>query len=333
MDQATELLNSLTEEQVMAYTASPETEEHIVINPDRTITVPESLKRIAVQYDHNVETVTFDCPRYWDEHDLSMMTVYIIYELQNTARSAYPAINKRVDANDPSMMHFDWRISNAVTQIAGTVKILICIKDVDDEGEEIVHWNSEPNRDMYVSAGMETDNTSSAGAIYDLATQLLERVDGIDTGYDIAVKNGFEGTEEEWLASLKGGKGDPGKSAYQYAYDGGYKGTEADFNAKLIELLSIDVYGGQMEDIDSEITFTIWGDTFHAIKGTKWIDWFGTEYDETGISFGYSSPDGYIQPDAYTVFVYENGEWVKFEDVIIPGHAYDTISIGTGVSE
>lgn len=28
--------------------------------------------------------------------------------------------------------------------------------------------------------------------------------------YDIAVKNGFDGTEEEWLASLKGEKGDTG---------------------------------------------------------------------------------------------------------------------------
>lgn len=29
--------------------------------------------------------------------------------------------------------------------------------------------------------------------------------------YQIAVKNGFEGTEEEWLASLKGPQGDQGK--------------------------------------------------------------------------------------------------------------------------
>ena len=31
--------------------------------------------------------------------------------------------------------------------------------------------------------------------------------------YGVAVKNGFEGTVEEWLESLKGEKGDPGKSA------------------------------------------------------------------------------------------------------------------------
>lgn len=32
------------------------------------------------------------------------------------------------------------------------------------------------------------------------------------TAYGIAVKHGFVGTEEEWLASLEGPKGDPGPS-------------------------------------------------------------------------------------------------------------------------
>lgn len=32
------------------------------------------------------------------------------------------------------------------------------------------------------------------------------------SAYEIALLNGFEGTEEEWLASLKGDKGDKGDS-------------------------------------------------------------------------------------------------------------------------
>ena len=60
MSGAEELLNR----EATTYLARLEAEPHIVIGEDRFITVPSELKRIAVQYDHNIETVTFDCPRY-----------------------------------------------------------------------------------------------------------------------------------------------------------------------------------------------------------------------------------------------------------------------------
>ena len=62
--------------------------------------------------------------------------------------------------------------------------------------------------------------------------------DGNDgaSAYEIAVENGFRGTEAEWLESLKGVPGQPGangKTAYQYAKEGGYTGTESEFAAKM----------------------------------------------------------------------------------------------------
>lgn len=36
------------------------------------------------------------------------------------------------------------------------------------------------------------------------------------SAYELAVENGFEGTEQEWLASLHGEKGDPGQDAENY---------------------------------------------------------------------------------------------------------------------
>lgn len=47
------------------------------------------------------------------------------------------------------------------------------------------------------------------------------------SAYEIALQNGFEGTEEEWIASLQG------KTAYQFAQDGGYAGSEEEFAEKL----------------------------------------------------------------------------------------------------
>lgn len=54
-----------------------------------------------------------------------------------------------------------------------------------------------------------------------------------DSAYDIAVLEGFQGTEEEWLASLVGAKGDQGKSAYDIWLEKGHTGTEEDFIASL----------------------------------------------------------------------------------------------------
>ena len=66
------------------------------------------------------------------------------------------------------------------------------------------------------------------------------------TAYDIAVKNGFTGTEEEWLLSLKGQAGKDGEDGkdgaltfedlYQAALDAGFVGSELEF----IQSLGID---------------------------------------------------------------------------------------------
>ena len=46
------------------------------------------------------------------------------------------------------------------------------------------------------------------------------------TAYAIAVAHGFRGSEEEWLASLRGA---PGKSAYEVAVECGYTGTKEEW--------------------------------------------------------------------------------------------------------
>ncbi len=45
------------------------------------------------------------------------------------------------------------------------------------------------------------------------------------SAYELAVSEGFDGTEQEWIASLVG------KSAYQIAIDNGYTGTEEEWVA------------------------------------------------------------------------------------------------------
>lgn len=176
MSQAEELLNSISDE-----TANLIAEEHIVVGRNRFITVPKSLERIAVQYDHNIETVTFDCPRFWDEHDLSEMYIYINYLRTDNVKGRYLVKNLRVDETDSNIIHFDWTIGSEVSAVKGTLMFLLCAVKTDETGVEELHWNSEINKDMYISDGLETKD-EIMNKHPDIITDLLTRMDRILVG-------------------------------------------------------------------------------------------------------------------------------------------------------
>ena len=69
-----------------------------------------------------------------------------------------------------------------------------------------------------------------------------EKGDDGKSSYDLALENGFIGTESEWLESLKGLKGDSGldgkngingESAYQIALNNGFSGSEIEWLSSL----------------------------------------------------------------------------------------------------
>ena len=211
MSRAEELLNSLSEVDAGTYTTDIDNERHIIINEDRTITVPTELRNIAVQYDHNVETVTFDCPRYWDEHDFSKMHVYINYRRPDGESFTYPAENLIVPKRDDNIIQFTWRISRNVTLVKGAISFLVCIKTVNDEGEEEPHWNSRICSDLTVLEGMECSSHDVVDMYPDVIEAILTRVENLE---------GSSGLTDEQIAKaiadyleehpIEGGGGTPG---------------------------------------------------------------------------------------------------------------------------
>lgn len=180
MSQAEDLLNGLDNETTPTYQTTNETEPHIVIGEDRFITVPDELKKIAVQFDHNIETVTFDCPRYWDEHDMSEMAVYVNYMRPDGYIDSYPCTNVVVDETDETVMHFDWTIEAQATQVDGVLNFLVCVmKPGELTGDLINHWNSELCQDMTVSKGLEA-HASILSNYSNVITQLLTRLNLIN---------------------------------------------------------------------------------------------------------------------------------------------------------
>lgn len=132
-------------------------EPHIIINSDRSVTIPEELKNIAVQYDHNIETVTFDCPRYWDGNDLSEMIVNINFVRPDKYEDTYVCKNVTVDSNDPNIMHFDWTISRNVTEVSGTLTFIVCVRKSYIDGETSQVWHSQKCDACTILPGLKCD--------------------------------------------------------------------------------------------------------------------------------------------------------------------------------
>ena len=152
--------------------------EHIIINKDRTVVVPDSVRKIGIQYDHKVNILTFDCPRYADDNqsiDLSRMAIYINFSRNDKTKGSIAATNVFVDPDDPEIMHFDFVITRSVTLVNGPITCLVCAKSTDAEGVEVNHWNSELFNKLSVGEGMEAEEELTEEEI-DYITSLLQEI-------------------------------------------------------------------------------------------------------------------------------------------------------------
>lgn len=84
-------------------------------------------------------------------------------------------------------------------------------------------------QNSYILFDYSADCSAKRERIFFSQVQLIKDITP-NSAYKIAVEHGFEGTAEEWLASMKG---DPGKSAYEIAVDCGYVGTVEEWLASL----------------------------------------------------------------------------------------------------
>lgn len=152
--------------------------EHIIVNKDRTVVVPDSVRKIGIQYDHKVNTLTFDCPRYADDNqsiDMSRMAIYINFSRNDKTKGSIAATNVFVDPDDPEIMHFDFVITRSVTLVNGPITCLVCAKSTDAEGVEDNHWNSELFNKLSVGEGMEAEEELTEEEI-DYITGLLQQI-------------------------------------------------------------------------------------------------------------------------------------------------------------
>lgn len=198
MSLAENLLNSLGETR----TASPEQEPHIIVGADRFIKVPDQLKKIAVTNDKDIETVHFDCVRYWDGYDLSTFAIYLNIALPNGEAITYIPKNITTSGN---FYHFDWVVDGNVTKKSGTIGLgVTAIKTKTNENGDIVtdkRWSSFPNTDMSIVKGVDINNVPSEEESSDVIAQLSAILEEIQSNLGFDGVPNYVKTEAESVIS------------------------------------------------------------------------------------------------------------------------------------
>lgn len=131
---------------------------HFIVDPDtRTITNNGTTSKLTImQYDHNSEEVTFEIPRYIENHDMLKCDMILVL-FQNTSKGTSASnrnsnsgvfqitnIGRPVDNMDGAIV-CTWPISREATQYPGTLKFqleFICHED-PIKGIEEYNWHTD----------------------------------------------------------------------------------------------------------------------------------------------------------------------------------------------
>ena len=222
----------------------------IIDGETRIISVPNEYKELGVESDENVTRIKFQCPKIvGDNIDLTEYNLYINYRNAGNKLNSYLVEDATV-TND--VINFSWLLSRHVTESPGTISYIVCAKKSDYTGV-INEWNTKVATGT-VGVGLEAteeieeQNVDIIEQILRSIVELENKVDsggsggsGEDGGYyapsvDDAGNLTWTASKTDMLA-VDGSniKGPQGKSAYAYAVEGGYTGTEAEFAEKLAQ--------------------------------------------------------------------------------------------------
>lgn len=218
----------------------------------RTISVPACYSVLGVESDEKTKRVYFSCPAVVDDNiDLLNYSLRIIYRNANGETGLPYLINDAVLNGDN--IEFSWELSRKVTAYKGKVSFIFCAVNADPESGQVMNeWNTTLATSN-VLEGLEPDQSEIEESREDIIMQMLavmrdyiqqaitETLDGYE-GNDGATFTPAVSEDGELSWTNDKGlnnpepvniKGPAGKTAYEYAVEGGYEDTEEEFKAKL----------------------------------------------------------------------------------------------------
>lgn len=189
-----------------------DTDEHFVIDPaTRVITNTSKNKTSMVQGDHNSERFSFEIPKLVDGHDMTLCNLIQIHFInvgsgRDENEGVYEVDDIAVMEDNPETVVFTWLISDAATYYDGTLAFAVTFECIE-AGEVTYRWGTGIHSGFIIQRGMNNDASVTDG-YPDILAQWYSKIFQVNFGYEAAKKHGFEGTEQEWLETLRGPKGD-----------------------------------------------------------------------------------------------------------------------------
>lgn len=142
-------------------------------------------------------------------------------------------------------------------------------------------------KDVIVRAKGEKGNIGPIGPQGPAGPQGPTGASGL-SAYQIAIQNGFSGTQSEWLDTIQGVEGD---SAYQVAIDNGFSGTAAQWLASLKGAAGTQGPTGASGQKGWSPLITIYTDTDTSDRYFYLSDWVGGEGTKPSL-FGFITESG-----------------------------------------
>lgn len=171
--------------------------EHIIIDSERILHIPENIKRISVVGDNNAETLLFVMDRSYKNTDLinkKCMARFV------NAQNEYGEDDIEVsiyESDDDSKILLKWNLTNEVTRYPGIAQFTIQFED-----NEKYQWQSKSGK-LIIRQALPIDSTAIVekddSTFRQLATQ-LQNVESkvFDLEDDVAyIANDFDFTLDE----------------------------------------------------------------------------------------------------------------------------------------
>lgn len=232
-----------------------------VDNSLRTITVPKGIRNIGVESDDDVHRLYFSMPRYFGEFDLSEFKIRINYTNAKHEEDMYEVKDAAVNDAD-NTIRFTWLVGRHAFEMRGDVTFNLCLIQLDSEMTVVREFNTTPTT-LPVLEGLETGE-AIVQEHPDLIEQWKSEIFGTNFGYEAAKKYGFEGTEEEWLDTLRGETGvhvgpiEPKQFPYFWFNTSKYGGDDTVFIDTKEQVLELDSAGmSDIEEVEDNSDYTL----------------------------------------------------------------------------